>query len=78
MRQRWPRIPALILAGLNLLSIPFGTALGIYTFWVLLPSEHEQEYRELTQAVAMHMAHHRGQIEVYLRLKDIKPPDYKF
>ncbi|MFM2126208.1 MAG: hypothetical protein RL328_2659 [Acidobacteriota bacterium] len=51
MRQRWARIPALILAGLNLLSIPFGTALGIYTFWALLPSEHEQEYRELTQAV---------------------------
>jgi uncharacterized damage-inducible protein DinB len=25
-----------------------------------------------------HAAHHRGQAEVYLRLKDIKPPDYKF
>jgi uncharacterized damage-inducible protein DinB len=25
-----------------------------------------------------HTAHHRGQTEVYLRLKGIKPPDYKF
>jgi uncharacterized damage-inducible protein DinB len=25
-----------------------------------------------------HTAHHRGQLEVYLRLKSIKPPDYVF
>jgi uncharacterized damage-inducible protein DinB len=25
-----------------------------------------------------HTAHHRAQLEVYLRLKGIKPPDYKF
>jgi uncharacterized damage-inducible protein DinB len=25
-----------------------------------------------------HTAHHRAQLEVYLRLKDIQPPDYKF
>jgi uncharacterized damage-inducible protein DinB len=25
-----------------------------------------------------HTAHHRGQAEVYLRLKGIKPPDYVF
>ncbi|MDQ2946999.1 MAG: DinB family protein [Acidobacteriota bacterium] len=25
-----------------------------------------------------HTAHHRGQAEVYLRMKGIKPPDYKF
>ena len=25
-----------------------------------------------------HAAHTRGQVEVYLRLKDITPPDYKF
>jgi len=34
--------------------------------------------RELTEGVMMHMAHHRGQVEVYLRLKNIKPPNYKF
>jgi uncharacterized damage-inducible protein DinB len=25
-----------------------------------------------------HTAHHRAQAEVYLRVKGIKPPDYKF
>ncbi len=25
-----------------------------------------------------HTSHHRAQLEVYLRLKDIQPPDYKF
>lgn len=25
-----------------------------------------------------HTAHHRGQAEVYLRVKNVKPPDYKF
>ncbi|HUO31264.1 MAG TPA: DinB family protein [Bryobacteraceae bacterium] len=25
-----------------------------------------------------HTAHHRGQAEVYLRVKNIKPPDYRF
>ena len=25
-----------------------------------------------------HTAHHRGQAEVYLRVKGIKPPDYRF
>jgi hypothetical protein len=28
-------------------SIPFGAALGIYTMWVLLPRESEQEYKVL-------------------------------
>jgi uncharacterized damage-inducible protein DinB len=34
--------------------------------------------RELAMGVLTHMAHHRGQIEVYLRLKNIKPPTYKY
>lgn len=38
----------------------------------------QMSVRELTEGVVMHMAHHRGQIEVYLRLKGIKPPTYKF
>lgn len=33
------RITALGLALLNLFLLPFGTALGIYTFWVLLNQE---------------------------------------
>jgi len=34
--------------------------------------------RELTEGVMVHMAHHRGQAEVYLRVKGVKPPTYKF
>ena len=32
----WARILVIILAVLNLFNIPLGTALGIYSFWVLL------------------------------------------
>jgi hypothetical protein len=35
-RKPWARILSLILGALNIFNIPFGTALGIYTFWVLL------------------------------------------
>jgi hypothetical protein len=33
------RLLALVLAALNLFVLPFGTALGIYSFWVLLNNE---------------------------------------
>lgn len=33
------RQAALLLAVLNLLIVPFGTALGVYTFWVLLNND---------------------------------------
>ena len=48
-RQSWARMLALILGCLSLLDVPFGTALGIYTLWVLLPAQSEAEYRQLTQ-----------------------------
>jgi len=35
----WARILALVLGALNLLKVPWGTALGLYTFWVLLDDE---------------------------------------
>lgn len=38
-RANWARILALILGVLNLLKFPWGTALAIYTFWVLLDDE---------------------------------------
>jgi uncharacterized damage-inducible protein DinB len=34
--------------------------------------------RDVMLGLMIHMAHHRGQAEVYLRLKGIKPPDYKW
>ena len=37
--RRWSRIIALVICCLSLISIPFGTALGIYGLWVLLNEE---------------------------------------
>ncbi len=34
--------------------------------------------RERLWSSFTHTAHHRGQAEVYLRIKNIKPPDYRF
>ena len=48
-RQPWARMLAIVLGCLNLLNLPFGTVLGIYTLWVLLPAESEEEYRRLAR-----------------------------
>lgn len=45
----WARILALILGVISLIHFPFGTALGIYTLWVLLPAESEREYQRLAR-----------------------------
>ncbi len=43
LKQRsWARILVLILGFLNLINIPIGTILGIYTIWVLLNDETAQ------------------------------------
>jgi hypothetical protein len=49
-RESWARLIALILGFIALLSVPLGTALGIYTLWVLLPAESEREYEEQSRA----------------------------
>jgi hypothetical protein len=49
-RQSWARTLAIILGCFNLLSMPFGTALGIYTLWVLLPAQSEAEYKKIARA----------------------------
>jgi hypothetical protein len=52
-RDRWARIITLVVAFIALFTnIPFGTALGIYTMWVLLPMESEREYDALVEARA--------------------------
>lgn len=38
-RKQWGRIVALIIGILNLMNFPFGTAIGAYSLWVLLPQE---------------------------------------
>jgi hypothetical protein len=35
-RRRWSRHAALMLGGIDLLLLPYGTALGVYALWVLL------------------------------------------
>ncbi len=40
-KQAWARILVLVLGFINLLNIPFGTALGIYTIWVLTNKDSE-------------------------------------
>jgi hypothetical protein len=51
-REPWARIILLVLAFISLFHIPFGTALGVYTMWVLLPSESQREYDGLVEARA--------------------------
>lgn len=47
--QPWARMFALVMGFLALLLPPVGTALGVYTLWVLLPEQSEREYRALAQ-----------------------------
>jgi hypothetical protein len=53
-RESWARMLGLVLGFLALVRIPFGTALGIYTLWALLPEESGVEYEQ--------MAHGSGQM----------------
>ena len=49
-RQEWARTLALVVGFVALLNVPLGTALGIYTLWVLLPRQSDDEYKALAQA----------------------------
>jgi len=51
-REPWARIIALVLGFISLFNIPFGTAVGVYTLWVLLPAQSQQEYDALATARA--------------------------
>jgi len=48
--QPWARIAAIVLGIVSLLHPPFGTALGIYTLWVLLSDQGGVEYDRLVHA----------------------------
>jgi len=50
-RQPWARTLTIVLGALSLVDLPFGTALGIYTLWVLLPAQSEEEFRQISNAV---------------------------
>jgi len=49
-REPWARTLAIVMGILNLFHVPFGTILGIYTLWVLLPAGAEEEYRGMARA----------------------------
>jgi hypothetical protein len=40
--KKWARILTIILAFFGIFNIPFGTALSIYTFWVLFNGETDE------------------------------------
>ena len=48
-REPWARMLGLVLGFLALLRFPLGTALGVYTLWVLLPGASGSEYERLAR-----------------------------
>lgn len=49
--ERWARVTAIVVGILALfLHPPLGTALGIYTLWVLLPGDAASEYDRMSRA----------------------------
>ena len=46
-RRPWGRILGIIAGVLGLFHFPFGTALGIYTLWVLAPAQSGFEYEAI-------------------------------
>ena len=48
-RAPWARILAIVAAFLTIIKPIAGTALSIYTLWVLLPSPSAQEYEQMAQ-----------------------------
>jgi hypothetical protein len=52
-REPWARTLAVVLGFVSLFfNVPFGTALGIYTLWVLLPAESDIEYEREVRSVS--------------------------
>lgn len=52
-RAPWSRVLTIVVAILSLISFPFGTALGIYSLWVLLSPNAELEFRDQGRAVGV-------------------------
>ena len=47
--QPWARMFAIIVGCLKLIDFPLGTALGIYTLWVLAAQNADLEYQRLAR-----------------------------
>ena len=48
----WARVVTLILAALELLNFPFGTALAVYTFWALTRPEESDSFSAIGTQVS--------------------------
>jgi hypothetical protein len=48
-REPWARVVTLVVGFISLFNVPIGTALGIYTLWVLLPTQSDDEYQALAK-----------------------------
>lgn len=48
--ERWARMTAIVVGILALFHPPLGTALGIYTLWVLLPADAAADYDRMSRA----------------------------
>jgi uncharacterized membrane protein YvlD (DUF360 family) len=46
----WARVLGIVLAALNLLNVPFGTAVSLYAFWVLMKPETEALFKNAPSA----------------------------
>lgn len=46
MKKSWARILVLIISVLDLLNIPIGTAIAVYTIWVLVQDETVKLFKE--------------------------------
>ena len=45
-RRHWSRLAAILLSSVDLLLLPYGTALGVYALWVLLREESKKQFEE--------------------------------
>jgi uncharacterized membrane protein (DUF2068 family) len=43
-RKSWARVLTIVLGVISLIRFPFGTALGVYTLWVLLSKDGAAEF----------------------------------
>jgi hypothetical protein len=44
----WARILGIVISAIDLMNVPFGTALGIYGLWALLSHEGEMLFQDYT------------------------------
>ena len=45
-RRHWSRLGAILLGSVDLLLLPYGTALGVYALWVLLREESKKLFEQ--------------------------------